>query len=454
LTHASLKRIGSGILAGALAFAAPLPVFAADGSDADTFKYLSLFGDVFERVKSDYVDEVSDEKLIEAAISGMLSSLDPHSSYMNKDSFSDMRVQTKGEFGGLGIEVTLEDGAIKVVSPIEDTPAFKAGLQPNDLIIALDGEPVAGLDLQAAVDKMRGPVGTDIKLTVKRGDQTFDVSLTRDVVKIRSVRHETYGDVGYIRITSFNEQAEPGLLDAVSDIKKKIGENKVEGYILDLRFNPGGLLDQAVAVSDAFLDSGEIVSTRSRRNDNASRFNATPGDIINGKPLVVLINGGSASASEIVSGALQDHHRAVIMGTRSFGKGSVQTIIPLSGGSALRLTTQRYYTPSGRSIQAKGIEPDITVPQAHLEEVKLNIQREGDLKGALDVDNKSGNPAAKPGDATTPADGKVPTDAKAPGAAAPATGEPVTKPASDEDYQLMRAIDLLHGVALFKQSAN
>ena len=354
-------------------------------SNSDTYRQLNLFAEVFERVRSDYVEEVSDETLVETAINGMLSSLDPHSSYLNAKNYKDMQVQTRGEFGGLGIEVTMENGLVKVVSPIDDTPAAKAGIKPNDFITHLDGEPVAGLTLPEAVEKMRGPINSSIKLTIRReGKDPFDVSLTRAVVKIQSVKSHLEGDnIGYIRITSFNEQTDSGLQSAVKSLKEKAG-NKLVGYVLDLRNNPGGLLDQAIAVSDAFLERGEIVSTRGRRADDAQRFNARPGDITNGLPVVVLINGGSASASEIVAGALQDHHRAVLLGTKSFGKGSVQAIIPLPGHGAMRLTTARYYTPSGRSIQAKGIEPDILVEPAKIEKVAQGaIRHEADLRGAL-----------------------------------------------------------------------
>ncbi|HYD99808.1 MAG TPA: S41 family peptidase, partial [Alphaproteobacteria bacterium] len=360
----------------------------AGGGRSEAFRSLNLFADVFERVRAEYVEDVSDEKLMEAAINGMLTSLDAHSSYLDKDSFSDMQVQTRGEFGGLGLEVTTENGLVKVVTPLDDTPAFKAGLQPGDFITHLDGEQIVGLPLADAVDKMRGPVGTDIRLTVRRGEQeAFDVSLTRAVIKIQSVKHEVKGDVGYIRISSFSEQSASGLEKAVADIKKQLGP-KLQGFVLDLRNNPGGLLDQAVAVSDAFLDKGEIVSTRGRREDAASRFNAKAGDITEGKPVVVLINTGSASASEIVAGALKDHNRAIVMGTQSFGKGSVQTIIPLQGSGAMRLTTAYYYTPSGTSIQKEGVKPDIEVQQARIETLEQPTQRrEADLRGALNNPN-------------------------------------------------------------------
>jgi carboxyl-terminal processing protease len=355
---------------------------SAKAAASDTYRQLNLFGDVFERVRADYVDKPDDTKLIESAINGMLTGLDPHSSYMDPKSFRDMQVQTRGEFGGLGIEVTMEDGLIKVVAPIDDTPAAKAGVLANDIITMLDDEAVQGMTLNQAVDKMRGPVNTKIKLTIirKGADKPIVLSITRDVIRVKSVRSHTEGtDVGYIRITQFNEQTSDGLKDSLADLKNKLGADKIKGYILDLRNNPGGLLDQAIAVSNAFLDKGEIVSTRGRNSDETQRFNARPGgDLTGDKPLIVLINGGSASASEIVAGALQDHKRATLVGTRSFGKGSVQTIIPLGAGNgALRLTTARYYTPSGRSIQAKGIVPDIQV----LQDVPNDLKGETDSKG-------------------------------------------------------------------------
>ena len=402
-------------------------VAAAPGQDSgsETYRQLELFGDVFERVREDYVEEITDEQLIEAAIQGMLSSLDPHSTYLNPKTYRDMRVQTRGEFGGLGIEVTMEGGYVKVVSPIDDTPAYRAGVKAGDLISHLDGEPVLGLTLNEAVEKMRGSIGTTIKLTIlRKGEEPFDVSITRDRITIRSVRHRAEGDVGYIRITSFSEQTEAGLTNAVAQLKKELGDRLI-GFAIDLRNNPGGLLDQAVAVSDAFLERGEVVSTRGRSEASAQRFNAKPGDLAAGLPIVVLINGGSASASEIVAGALQDHRRAILVGTRTFGKGSVQTIIPLGRDGAMKLTTQRYYTPTGRSIQAKGIEPDIEVPQAKLEYLAGPGRSEADLRGALDTDGNK----------------KPEHDGEA------EDGKPV-------DYQLIRAVDLLKGIALSRRMAN
>src|SRR5437763_7761337 len=395
-----MKRLGLIAAAAATVFMLALPhdVGAAPPNNTpETYKQLGVFGDVFEQVRKNYVDDVKNETLVEGAINGMLTSLDPHSNYLNSKNFTDMKVQTRGEFGGLGIEVSMENGIVKVVSPIDDTPAAHAGLKPGDLITHLNGDQVQGMTLQEAVDKMRGPENSDITLTIRReGREPFDVKLTRAKIKIQSVRSHLEGkDIGYVRITSFNEQTDVGLNNAVKNLKQQ-ANNKLAGLVLDLRNNPGGLLDQAVAVSDAFLDKGEIVSTRGRRADDAQRYNARPGDIGSGLPVAVLINGGSASASEIVAGALQDHHRAILLGTKSFGKGSVQTIIPLAGHGAMRLTTARYYTPSGRSIQAKGIDPDIVVEAAKIETVaEAQRRREADLRGAL------ANPqAAKPAPGT------------------------------------------------------
>ncbi|GAB4232882.1 MAG: S41 family peptidase [Kiloniellaceae bacterium] len=419
----------------ALLFAVPQFSPAQDNS-SDTYRQLKLFSDVFERVRADYVEEVTDQQLIEYAIQGMLSTLDPHSSYLNADSFGDMRVQTKGEFGGLGIEVTMENGFVKVVSPIDDTPAYRAGVKPGDFITHLDGEAILGLTLNEAVEKMRGPVGTDLTVTIRReNEEPFDLTITRDVIKIQSVRNRTEDSVGYIRITTFNQQTMPGLEKAISEIKAEAG-SELRGFIIDLRNNPGGLLDQAVEVSDAFIEQGEIVSTRGREVDDSQRFNATPGDMAEGLPVVVLINGGSASASEIVAGALQDHRRAIVMGTRSFGKGSVQTIIPLGLNGAMRLTTARYFTPSGRSIQALGIDPDIVVEQATVEQAEAARpgRREADLRGALTNPNEE-NGVAEP----TESDGEVPEDSH------------VLSETTEQDYQLARAFDLLRGLALYNQ---
>ena len=422
----------------ALVLTLPIGILTAQEKSSATYRQLNLFGDVFERVRADYVEEVSDKELIENAINGMLTALDPHSSYLNEKNYRDMQVQTKGEFGGLGIEVTLENGLVKVVSPIDDTPAFRAGIQPQDLITHLDGEQVLGLTLQQAVERMRGKVDTDIRLTIRRkGRKPFDVTLTRAIIKIRSVRSRIERkNIGYVRITSFNEQTHKGLVKAMEKLRAD-AEGGLKGIVLDLRNNPGGLLDQAVAVADAFLDKGEIVSTRSRRKENAQRFNARPGDLAKVLPIVVLINGGSASASEIVAGALQDHGRAIIMGTRSFGKGSVQTIVPLPGQGAMRLTTSRYYTPSGRSIQAKGIDPDIVIEQSKVEPINQGSRRsEADLRGALTNDSDGDAPKKK--DKTAKKDEKK--------------DEKDAKP-KVSDYQLNRAVDLLRGIALFSRKS-
>ncbi len=441
----------------------------------ETFRQLALFADVFERVRADYVDPVTDEKLVEYAVNGMLSSLDAHSAFLNKRDFADMQTQTRGEFGGLGIEVTLHEGLIKIVSPIDETPAARAGLQPGDLITHIDEKPVMELTLPEAIDRMRGQPGTKIILTIRRGglsSEPFDVTLTRAVIKIKSVRHKIEKDVGYVRITTFNEQTQTGLDAALKEIEQKLGD-KLAGYVLDLRNNPGGLLDQAISVSGTFLTDGvEVVSTRGRHEQDAQSFKASGGDRAKSKPIVVLINGGSASASEIVAGALQDHRRGIVLGTKSFGKGSVQTVVPVSSSGAMRLTTARYYTPAGRSIQAEGIEPDIEVQPAKVEEIDFRMVREADLKGALHNErdtkgqrdevnaesteeegaeafegkkeseggSKSGDEGdgrgdAKDSDDGADKDGKKKDDAKA---------EPI-------DYQLSRAMDLLRGLALLSK---
>src|SRR6267154_221896 len=414
------------------------PPASTSANTAETYKQLNLFGDVLEIVRNGYADEVKDDQLVEGAINGMLTALDPHSNYLNSKNFNDMKVQTRGEFGGLGIEVSMENGLVKVVSPIDDTPAAHAGLDRADPVTHLDGNPVQGLSLPEAVEKMRGPVNSDINLTVRReGQEPFDVKLTRAIIKIQSVRSHLEGkNIGYIRVTSFNEQTDVGLNNAMKNLKQQ-ADNKLIGVILDLRNNPGGLLDQAVAVSDAFLEKGEIVSTRGRRADDAQRYNARAGDIATGLPMAVLINGGSASASEIVAGALQDHHRAVLIGTKSFGKGSVQTIIPLAGHGAMRLTTARYYTPSGRSIQARGIDPDIVVEAAKIakdEKPTDKIAKAGDKPG-----DKKDDKAAKTDDKK---------DENSESAADQSTIDPASIGTAD-DYQLARAVDMLRGIALF-----
>ena len=396
---------------------------SAYAAAADTYRQLNLFGDVFDKIRDDYVEKPDESKLIEAAINGMLSSLDPHSSYMDAKAYRDMQVQTKGEFGGLGIEVTQEDGLIKVVSPIDDTPAAKAGILSGDIIAAIDDESTQGLTLDQAVDKMRGAVNSAVRLKILRGaaKEVKEFKIVRDVIKVQSVRsHVEADDIGYIRITQFTEQTADGLKSAMEKLRADVPADKFKGYILDLRNNPGGLLDQSIEVVNAFIDKGEIVSTRGRNPDDAQRFNARPGgDLSGGKPLVVLINGGSASASEIVSGALQDHKRATLIGTRSFGKGSVQTIMPLGQDGALRLTTARYYTPSGRSIQAKGIDPDVEI----LEDVPEDLKGKDDTKGEASLKGHLKNGE----DEKTGSQAYVPADPK-------------------NDKQLIAAVDLLHGV--------
>ncbi len=413
---------------------APSLTTAQSGKNQEIYRQLGLFGDIFQRVRESYVDEVNEKDLVEAAINGMLTSLDPHSSFLNNDNYSDMQVQTKGKFGGLGIEITMEDGVIKIVSPIDDTPAAKAGLQSGDLIIAVNDKPIRGMTLSDAVDKLRGDVGSKVTIIVKRGAlEPFDVTLRRDTIKIRSVRAKMFESIGYLRVTTFSEQTTSGLTMEIDEMFREHGD-KLQGFVLDLRNNPGGLLNQAISVSDAFLEQGEIVSTRGRSDENASRAYARPGDIAKGLPVVVLINSGSASASEIVAGALKDHRRAVLLGTRSFGKGSVQSVIPLSGNSAMRLTTARYYTPSGVSIQAKGITPDIEVVLARIEKLEGGITREENLRGALDNGEKVDKSNTKRN-----AEGK--------------SVKPSKTDQSKVDNQLARALDLIRGVSIFNSEA-
>ncbi len=427
LRRAMLPFVCGMLVAGVLAV--PALTTAESRNKDDVYRQLGLFGDIFQRVRESYVDEVDDKKLIEAAINGMLTSLDPHSSYLNSDNFSDMQVQTKGKFGGLGIEITMENGLVKIVSPIDETPAARAGLQPEDLIVAVDKQPIMGMTLSDAVDLLRGEVGSSVTVTVKRGaKEPFDISLTRDTIKIRSVRAKVFDEIGYLRITTFSEQTSPGLNKEVEKMFTEHGD-RLKGFVLDLRNNPGGLLNQAIEVSDAFLDRGEIVSTRGREDQDISRAFAREGDIARGLPIVVLINSGSASASEIVAGALKDHQRAVLMGTRSFGKGSVQSVIPVSGRSAMRLTTARYYTPAGISIQAKGITPDVEVELARIETLDGGNMREENLRGALDKSTTSGTKGA------TTKDGK----------------DTATADQSEIDYQLARALDLIRGVTIFNK---
>ncbi|MBO9447056.1 S41 family peptidase [Ruegeria sp. R14_0] len=430
----------AGTVAGVIAttqIAGPLLAQEAD-SKATVYEQLDLFGDIFERIRAQYVEEVEPEELIEAAIDGMLTSLDPHSSYLSPDDAEQMRVQTRGEFGGLGIEVTQEEGFVKVVSPIDGTPAEEAGIEAGDFITHVDGESILGLTLDKAVDLMRGPVGSEIVITVVReGEQEpFDVTIIRDTIKLTAVRARTEGTSVILRVTTFNDQTFPNLQEGLNEqIEEAGGIDKVNGVVLDLRNNPGGLLTQAIKVSDAFLNEGEIVSTRGRDANDGERFNATPGDLTEGKPIVVLINGGSASASEIVAGALQDHRRAIVVGTKSFGKGSVQTVMPLRGDGAMRLTTSRYYTPSGRSIQALGVSPDIIVeqprpaPQTDEDEADARTRSEADLRGSLNNDSLSEDEIRQ-----------IEEDR----AKAEATAE-----LREEDYQLAYAIDILKGLSAF-----
>ena len=415
------------------------PLLAQEGErDSSVYEQLDLFGDIFERIRAQYVEEVDEGELIEAAINGMLTSLDPHSSYLSPDDAADMRVQTRGEFGGLGIEVTQEEGFVKVVSPIDDTPADDAGIEAGDYITHVDGESVLGLTLDEAVEMMRGPVGSEIIITVVREgtEEPFDVSIIRDTIKLTAVRTRVEGKTVVMRVSTFNDQTFPnlesGLLEAVEELG---GFDNVDGFVLDLRNNPGGLLTQAIKVSDAFLTAGEIVSTRGRDPQDGERYNATPGDLAEGLPMVVLINGGSASASEIVAGALQDHRRAIVVGTKSFGKGSVQTVMPLRGDGAMRLTTARYYTPSGRSIQALGVSPDIVVAQPPTrpdeetdeESVARPLRSEADLRGALDNDSLTEDERRQIEEEQAQAEASAEL--------------------REEDFQLSYAIDLLHGLA-------
>jgi carboxyl-terminal processing protease len=434
----TLIAISAGVVSAALLttqIAGPL-MAQGNASQDSVYEQLELFGDIFERVRGEYVEEVDDKALIEAAIDGMLRSLDPHSSFLSVDDAEDMRVRTRGEFGGLGIEVTQEDGWVKVVSPIDDTPAAEAGVEAGDFITHVDGESLFGLTLDEAVDIMRGPVGSEIVITVAREGEPepFDISIIRDTIKLTAVRVRTEGDTVVVRVTTFNEKTYINLRDGLEDAIANLGGlESINGVVLDLRNNPGGLLDQSIRVSDAFLEKGEIVSTRGRYAEDSDRFNATPGDLIAGKPLVVLINGGSASASEIVAGALKDHRRAIIVGTKSFGKGSVQSVIPLRGESAMRLTTARYYTPSGRSIQALGVSPDIIVEQprvdrdAVVEDEAENVRSEADLRGRLNNDSLTEEEIRQ-----------IEEDAE------------TAKASADlrkEDYQLAYAIDLLRGLS-------
>ena len=406
------------------------PKTYGSSTDEEKYKYLDLFGQVFDRVRSSYVEEVTDQELIEKAIDGMLSGLDPHSGFMNEEVFQEMQMDTEGKFGGLGIEITMEEGFVKVIAPIEDTPAYEAGVLAGDYIIQIDETPVFGLTLNEAVELMRGKKGEPIVITISRANtEPFEIDIIRDYIKIRSVKSEVLNNIGYLRITSFNEQTESGLLDAIKKIEK---ENQIKGYVLDVRSNPGGLLTQAVKVTDIFLERGEIVSTRGRDKKDIRRYRAKKSDRTNGKPLVVIIDGGSASASEIVAGALQDHKRAIIIGTQSFGKGSVQTIIPFQVSNSdnltgIRLTTARYYTPSGESIQGKGIVPDIIIEQGEFESFNYKRFSESDLKDSLDKNNEE--------ELEDNEDNELSEFEKR----------------LELDYQLRRAFDLVQGVSLFNE---
>lgn len=395
-----IATVVGGLLGATIAPQFSGPLLAQESAEAKTYQQLKLFGDIFDRIRLDYVEEVDDEKLIEAAIDGMLTSLDPHSSYLSPDDAADMRIQTRGAFGGLGIEVTQEDGFVKVVTPMDDTPADLAGMQPGDFITHVDGEGLLGLTLSEAVDLMRGPVGSKIIITVVREGEPepFDVTIIRDTIKLTAVRDRSIGETVVLRVSTFNDQTYPNLKDGIKTQIEAAGSiENINGFVIDLRNNPGGLLNQAIMVSDAFLEKGEIVSTRGRDPSQADRWNARKGDLAQSKPIVVLINGGSASASEIVAGALQDHRRAIVVGTKSFGKGSVQTVMPIPGDGAMRLTTARYYTPSGRSIQALGVSPDIIVEQPRQapkeddteEDSSRSARSEADLRGSLDNDSLS-----------------------------------------------------------------
>ena len=423
-----------------ISYFSPL-ILNVEAKNSETYRQLTLFGDVFQRVREAYVEDVTDKDLIKSAINGMLANLDPHSSFMGDDDFQDMQVQTKGAFGGLGIEVTMEDGFVKVVSPIDDTPADKANIQPGDLIIGIDNEGVYGLTLDEAVEKLRGKIGDPVIITIRRGkNDPFEVKIVRDEIKISSVKSEVFDNIGYIRLTTFSQQTTPGLVKAVQGFKKDLGD-KLQGVVLDLRNNPGGLLSEAISVSDSFLELGEIVSTRGRNGNDSTHHYSRPGDIINGLPLVVLINSGSASASEIVAGALKDHKRAVLLGTRSFGKGSVQTVIPLPGHGAMRLTTARYYTPSGISIQAKGISPDIEVKVAKIEPIDFGIVREEDIRGALDKKEKENS---------TEIDDNITDISEISEETSLGSELDVTEKTQDEiDFQLSRALDLIRGASVF-----
>ena len=429
---------------GAIAFSATPNKIQKTAKD-DPYLLLELFGST----RTEYVDEVSDRKLIEAAINGMLSSLDPHSNFLNADTFRDMQIQTKGEFGGVGMEVSMENGLLRVVAPIDGTPAAKAGIQPGDLITHIDDEAVMGLNLNEAVEKLRGKPKTVVRIMVRRKNQdAFEITLTRDIIKIESVRYEVKNDdVGYIRIITFSDNTSKNVNKAVEELTKKIGKDKIRGFVIDLRNNPGGLLDEAQGVADAFLDQGEIVSTRSKKTEETVRLTATKGDITNGLPVVVLINEGSASASEIVAGALQEHKRAVVVGTPSFGKGSVQSVKPIPGYGAIKITTARYYTPSGRSIQAEGIQPDILIPRAEIKEEEIiKGYSESNLPGALG--KKDGEKNVKKDEKKSAEKTKQNEKAKTDPAN---VSDTETKKDEKKDYQLDRALDILKSISVYQE---
>lgn len=420
------------------------PKTTQSGEPDDPYVLMELFGVTYQLIKKDYVEETTDRKLVESAINGMLSSLDPHSSFLNQSDYEDLETQTKGEFGGLGMEVSSDNGLVRVMSPIDDTPAYRAGIQTGDYITHIDGESVMGLSLNEAVKKMRGEPGTKIIITISRGDkEPFDVKMTRDIIHVQPVKYEAKNDIGYIRIIQFSDHTAEKVQEAIQNLNKEIGQDKLIGYILDVRNNPGGLLTEAVNVVDTFLSEGEIVSTRSRDPEDTLAFSATTPDITKGKPLVVMINEGSASASEIVAGALQDHHRALIVGLKSFGKGSVQTIKAIPGFGGIKITTARYYTPSGKSIQAKGIEPDVVIPRAKIEELPI-IKGYGEsvLPGAIaaeegkkakDLKGKSANKKEKEADKSKPSSSDEKDDKE------------------KTDYQLDRAMDILRGIAVYQK---
>ena len=439
------------LLAGALLAGALWQPFASGEAreSADTYRQLDLFGNIFERVRRAYVEEVEDAALVEDAINGMLRSLDPHSAYLTPEDFQEMKVQTQGTFGGLGIEVTMDRGVIKVITPIDDTPAQRAGLLTGDYITHLDGVPIQGMTLSEAVDVMRGPVDTSILLTVVREGvpAPFDIPIVRDIITIRSVRSERQGDIAYIRLTTFREDVSGKIRESISELRQEIGAQNLIGYVLDLRNNPGGLLDEAIAVTDIFLDRGEIVSTRGRSGEDTERYNASAGDMIKDKPLVILINGGSASASEIVAAALQDHRRASILGTRSFGKGSVQTLIPLGDEGALRLTTALYYAPSGDTIQARGVEPDIEIEQPVETDFQARVTGETGLPSYIQRDGEDGETDTQDGDAGADGDAEDADDASDAEPAQPErsqSGSASFVPFDrEDDIQLQRALELL-----------